>query len=212
MATCSGTVRNRVKSADLTWISVVNGVIHSNDAVINDISLFNDTADARVKFLYFSNMKLLNVFDCVHVKWQGRSWLYHCCHFAVSGDNYNDVNDPTGNIVYTHIYNTLVYSLHGLLNCEIGGLDCHVITTEYRTRVHCKHMYHLLCTALVHVIYSGVSGQCSHTIPDCTDFYDNITVMSLLIMPKREWHIASLLSDKKENSYTSVDYPVIDAD
>jgi len=27
-------------------------------------------------------------------------------------------------------------SLHRLLNCEIGGLDCHVITTEYRTRVH----------------------------------------------------------------------------
>jgi len=25
-------------------------------------------------------------------------------------------------------------SLHGQLNCEIGGLDCHVITTEYRTR------------------------------------------------------------------------------
>jgi len=26
------------------------------------------------------------------------------------------------------------------LNCEIGGLDCRVITTEYRTRVHCIHM------------------------------------------------------------------------
>jgi len=22
------------------------------------------------------------------------------------------------------------------VNCEIGGLDCNVITTEYRTRVH----------------------------------------------------------------------------
>jgi len=27
-------------------------------------------------------------------------------------------------------------TLHGLLNCEIDELDCHVITTEYRTRVH----------------------------------------------------------------------------
>jgi len=27
-----------------------------------------------------------------------------------------------------------------LLNCEIGGLDCHVITTEYTTCVHCIHM------------------------------------------------------------------------
>jgi len=43
-------------------------------------------------------------------------------------------------------------------------LDCRVITTEYRTRVHCIHMYHLFCNALVHVIYSVVSGQYSYTI------------------------------------------------
>jgi len=30
-----------------------------------------------------------------------------------------------------------VNSLHRLLNYEISGLDCHVITTEYRTRAHC---------------------------------------------------------------------------
>jgi len=35
---------------------------------------------------------------------------------------------------------TLVNSLHGLLNCETGGLDRRVITTECRTRVHCIHM------------------------------------------------------------------------
>jgi len=33
-----------------------------------------------------------------------------------------------------------VNSLHGLLNYEIGGFDCRVITIEYRTHVHCKHM------------------------------------------------------------------------
>ena len=43
-------------------------------------------------------------------------------------------------------------------------LDCRVIITEYRICVHCIHMYHLFCNALVHVIYSGVSGPCSHTI------------------------------------------------
>ena len=32
-----------------------------------------------------------------------------------------------------------MHSLHGLLNCEIGGLDCHDITTEYRTRLY-KHV------------------------------------------------------------------------
>ena len=36
--------------------------------------------------------------------------------------------------VYTcsNIDQTLVNSLHSLLNCEIDGLDCHVITTEYK--------------------------------------------------------------------------------
>jgi len=32
-------------------------------------------------------------------------------------------------------------SLHELLNYEIDELECHVITTEYRTRVHCIHMH-----------------------------------------------------------------------
>ena len=32
-------------------------------------------------------------------------------------------------------------SLHRLLNCEIGGLAGHVITTEYRTRAQCIHTY-----------------------------------------------------------------------
>jgi len=31
-------------------------------------------------------------------------------------------------------------SLHGQMNCKKGGLDYHVITTEYRTRAHCIHM------------------------------------------------------------------------
>jgi len=67
-------------------------------------------------------------------------------------------------LLYKNIDQKLVNSLHALLNCEIGGLDCHVITREYRTRVHCIHMYHLFGNALVHVIYSVVSGQYSSTI------------------------------------------------
>ena len=62
-------------------------------------------------------------------------------------------------LLYTNIDQTLVNSLHKLLNCEIGGLDCHVITC-----IHCIHMYHLFCNAYVHVIYLGVSCQCSRTI------------------------------------------------
>jgi len=43
-------------------------------------------------------------------------------------------------IWYTDIDQTLVNSLHRLYNSEIGGLECHVIKTQYRTRVLCIHM------------------------------------------------------------------------
>jgi len=66
-------------------------------------------------------------------------------------------------LLYTNIDQKLVNSLHGLLNCETGGLECRVISTEYRTRVHCIQMQHLFCNALVHVINSVVSGQYSYT-------------------------------------------------
>ena len=48
----------------------------------------------------------------------------------------------SGLLLYTNIDQKRVNSLHRLLHCEIGGLpvDCHVITTEYRTRVHCIQM------------------------------------------------------------------------
>ena len=32
-------------------------------------------------------------------------------------------------LLYTNIDQKFVNSLHGLLNCEIGGLDCRIITT-----------------------------------------------------------------------------------
>ena len=68
-------------------------------------------------------------------------------------------------LLYMNINQELVNSLQRLLNGEIGGLHCRVITTEYRTRVeHCIHMNHLFYNALVHVIYSGVSVQRSYTI------------------------------------------------
>ena len=54
-------------------------------------------------------------------------------------------------------------SLHGLLNFEIGGLDCHVITTEYIKHVQCIQMKHLFFNAFVNVIYSVVSGKYSYT-------------------------------------------------
>jgi len=67
-------------------------------------------------------------------------------------------------ILYRNIDQTFVNLLHRLLNFEIGGLDCRVITKEYRTHVQYIHMYHLFVNALIHVIYSVVSGQYSYTI------------------------------------------------
>ena len=67
-------------------------------------------------------------------------------------------------ILYRNIDQNLVNSLHGLLNCETGGLDCRVITRENRTRVDCIHLKHILYNVLVRVIYSVDSGQYSYTI------------------------------------------------
>jgi len=55
---------------------------------------------------------------------------------------YAHVTALSNYILYTNIEQTLVNSLHRLLNREIGGfiIIVHVITTEYRTRVHCLHM------------------------------------------------------------------------
>ena len=48
----------------------------------------------------------------------------------------------------------------------------------YIDRVHCIHMLHLFYNTLVHVIYSGVSGQCSHTIMCLNiDLYKKTTII-----------------------------------
>jgi len=38
--------------------------------------------------------------------------------------------------VFTQYYCLHTLTIHRLLNCEIDGLECHVITTEYRTHVN----------------------------------------------------------------------------
>jgi len=42
-------------------------------------------------------------------------------------------------VLHGNIDQTLMKSLHGLLNFEIRGLDCRVITAEDISRVHWKH-------------------------------------------------------------------------
>ena len=46
-----------------------------------------------------------------------------------------DMSQNTVVVLHENIDQTLMNLLHCLLNCEIGGLDCSVITTEYISRV-----------------------------------------------------------------------------
>ena len=50
-------------------------------------------------------------------------------------EQYHNIVLQTAKVLHGNIDQTLVNSLHRLLNFEIGRLDCLVITTEYRTRV-----------------------------------------------------------------------------
>jgi len=79
------------------------------------------------------------VFAIVHVYTNIDLTLVNSLHSLP--DTHEFITRPTRHswIHYT-AYQSLLSSLHGLLNCEIGGLDRHVITTEYRTCVHCIHM------------------------------------------------------------------------
>ena len=55
-------------------------------------------------------------------------------------EQYHNIVLQTAKVLHGNIDQTLVNSLHRLLNFEIGRLDCLVITTEYRTRVEWLHM------------------------------------------------------------------------
>jgi len=57
-------------------------------------------------------------------------------------------------LLYTNIDQTLVNSLHRLLNCKIGELDCHAITTEYKTRAHCLYKLTRLFTMQLDITYT----------------------------------------------------------
>ena len=66
------------------------------------------------------------------------------------------------------------------LNCEIGGLDCHVITTEYRARVHCIHMNTYFLMHLGPCIYLGVSGQYLYTVLNAARYFESFYVSQVL--------------------------------
>ena len=53
--------------------------------------------------------------------------MYYAYHYSRYGYHYYRYGYRY--VLYTNIDQTFVSSLHGLLNCEIGGLDGHVITT-----------------------------------------------------------------------------------
>jgi len=63
------------------------------------------------------------------------NWIKPICSEA-NGVCVNVVRNLNPSILHENIDQILVNSLLGLLNCEIGGLECHIFTTEYKTRVH----------------------------------------------------------------------------
>jgi len=69
-----------------------------------------------------------------------------------------------------------VHSLYRLLKCTIGGLHCHVITTEYRTRVHCIHMLHIGPCNLFGSIWSMFSYNTNSSM-----------VIKLVVKLKKDW-------------------------
>ena len=77
------------------------------------------------------------LFHTPDLKYRRHSSVIGCVCFYRRKNNTNNLKTS---IQYTNIDQTLVNSLHRLLNCEIGGLDCYVITTENRTHVHCIHI------------------------------------------------------------------------
>ena len=138
-------LRDRLRSNFLEWIPIVS---------INKLNIIQMLWDALNNGLnlYFIELRM-NI--CPLIAARDRTYIS------------TDFLDPIHwfyTILYTKNDQKLLNSLHGLLNCEIGGLDCRVITTEYRPRVQCIHMHHLFCNALVHVIYSICSGQYSYLL------------------------------------------------
>ena len=59
--------------------------------------------------------------------------------YNVSTDDEYYVNNIDKYCIQTLTRHSWIHNTR-LLSCEIGGLDCHVITTEYRTRVRCTHV------------------------------------------------------------------------
>ena len=64
-----------------------------------------------------------------------------------------------GRVLHGNIDQTLVNYLHDLMNCEIGGLDSHIITAEHLFHFHWTHthvtpIFILLCICPCNLFYS----------------------------------------------------------
>ena len=101
-------------------------------------NLFNEIQPLIGKLFYKTNNEKqftkLDLISMVQANWNvdGFTFRYFISYILI----WEFLFDQIGNtLLYTYIDPTLVNSLHWLLNCKIGWLDCHVITTEYRTRV-----------------------------------------------------------------------------
>ena len=72
--------------------------------------------------------------------------VIHTVYLILPSVLHGKVDQKLVNSLHRLVDQKLVNSLHRLLTCKIDGLDCPVITTEYRTCVHCIHMLHVFCS------------------------------------------------------------------
>ena len=117
-------------------------------------------------------------------------------------------------IVYKHWPDTCVNSLHGLLNCDISGLDCRVITTEYRTRVHFIHMLHVFVMHwsmwfireyLVNLVNSYIISLTRYTYT-LTLWYEMLVLyyIDVIVVPVQWWKWQQFLVLLNSVSYRTV--------
>ena len=94
--------------------------------------------------------------DHLRTEWKRHCWdLEKTRSLCKKGKPHITISDEASSlVVYTYIDQKLVNSLNGLLNCEIGGLDYVVMTTEHSTRVYWINMLQLCHNALVGSVWS----------------------------------------------------------
>ena len=92
--------------------------------------------------LSFNQLQVYILFKMLLVSALGNTSLYYYYYYyfffiiIIIIIIYIHLSHVQPHALYRNIDQTLVNSLHGLLNCEIGGIEFRVITADYLSSVH----------------------------------------------------------------------------